>query len=170
MIVLIIVDFLQKQALTRCQSYSHRIISVRVWHELKAQLTMANLDYTANHLSDLVKQKGLSLQVEMYEFKCLRILTCWFFIGWLIDVMVLISLQLHHKPLGCHFRWFNVFCIVVILLGPTKCFKQSLKFLLLRVGHSCWVHLFKFFAWDMINVLVYKLFLPVYNVWFICYP
>ena len=94
----------------------------------------------------------------MYEFKCLRILTCWFFIGGLVDVKVFVSLQLHHKSLGCHFRRFNVFRIVMILFGPAKCLEQGLKCLFLSVGNSGGVHFFQFLGWDVVDVFIYKLF------------
>ena len=78
---------------------------------------MELLNHGADHLADLVVKEALSTQVEVDEFKRVRVLSICHAEVFRVDVHKLVSTQLKHVSLGCLLARLQVLGIVVILLG-----------------------------------------------------
>lgn len=66
-IVPVVSDSLKKQPISWREGDHELVVSVRILDETFSELPMKDLHHTANHLTDLIEQEGLSLEIEADE-------------------------------------------------------------------------------------------------------
>jgi hypothetical protein len=81
---------------------------------------MKHLYHAANHLSDLIEQERLTLEIESDKLNCFGISLICHSKSVLINIHVLICRHIHHISLRCSFRGLYLFSIVMVLLGAFK--------------------------------------------------
>ena len=66
-IVPVVSDSLKKQPISWREGDHELVVSVRILDETFSELSMEDLDHTADHLTDLIEQEGLSLEIKADE-------------------------------------------------------------------------------------------------------
>lgn len=114
LIVLVVAHLFQKEAVTRSQTYIHVIVSESVLQEFVIKVASEHLDDATDHLSDLVIEKSLTLQEEMNEFDCSRVLLRSHFPCISVYVHIGVCFKFQHVADGRHLMRLHLFRVVVI--------------------------------------------------------
>lgn len=143
-IVLVISYSFQHQPISRSDCHVDTVFSKCVGQEMVLiKVAMESLNHCSDHLSDLIVEEALSLEIEMDELKCSWIAGISHFVGVLIDVHVIIGLQLNHESHTCLLVWSHVSCVVVVLLCSSECSLENfVQLFFLFFTQSCLVHVF----------------------------
>ena len=81
---------------------------------------MKNLYHASDHFPDLVVKEGLAFKVEADEFNRIRVVCRRALEGLCVDVAELGRVHVDHEPLGGHLMGFDLFRVVVVLMGTNK--------------------------------------------------
>jgi len=124
---------------------------MRVLHETGSQFTVENLNHAADHLTDLIEQKGLAFEVEPDKFDGSAIRCISHFKCVLIDIHESISGHLHHIAHRRSLRRLNLLRVIVILLSASEFFPKTMHLLFLILRETRSVHLLDGFLGDVLD-------------------
>ena len=102
---------------------------------------MENLDYTSDHLPNLVEQERLTLEIESDKLNSIRVVSIRDSKSFTVNIHVLVGLHVHHIPLSRHLVRFDLFSKVVILFGSLEAFPAYLDLLTLALRQPYLLHL-----------------------------